>query len=202
MKFSKATMSLLGALVFFSFTCILVYASYQKVKKEQVVIASGKQTTQLEEPAYSNTISVLVSDTAGKSPADQARLANASKPQKVIEIKEKMFLAQVNDVYLNQEDYLGRTIKLEGLFKIEQYSNQEPAYCFVLRYGPGCCGSDGNAGFEVAWDKADKSYPNDDDWVEAVGVLKTYEEDGYPYLYLALSELTVLDKRGAEYVTQ
>ncbi|GHV82947.1 hypothetical protein AGMMS50212_02870 [Spirochaetia bacterium] len=125
--------------------------------------------------------------------------------ERIIEIKEKMFLAQVNDVYLNQEDYLGKAIKLEGLFKSEQYRENDPLYCFVLRYGPGCCGSDGNAGFEVAWNKqtaASKTYPNIDDWVEAVGVLKTYEEDGNPYLYLALSELNVLDKRGAEYVTQ
>jgi uncharacterized membrane protein YcgQ (UPF0703/DUF1980 family) len=110
-----------------------------------------------------------------------------------------MFLAQTNDVYLNPEDYMGKTIKLEGLFKSAHYGENEPPYCFVLRYGPGCCGSDGNAGFEVAWNKP---YPNSDDWVEAAGILKTYEEDGYPYLYLALSELNVLDKRGAEYVTQ
>jgi hypothetical protein len=125
--------------------------------------------------------------------------------ERVIEIKEKMFIAQTNDVYLNQEDYLGKTIKLEGLFKAEQYDKNAPPYCFVLRYGPGCCGSDGNAGFEVAWNKeetASKSYPQEDDWVEAVGVLKTYEENGYPYLYLALSSLNVLEKRGAEFVTQ
>ncbi|MHC6202736.1 TIGR03943 family putative permease subunit [Breznakiellaceae bacterium SP9] len=129
--------------------------------------------------------------------------------ERTIEITEKMFIAQTNDVYLNPEDYTGKTIKLEGLFKAAQYAENAPPYCFVLRYGPGCCGSDGDAGFEVAWNKqgdtvptAAKTYPNIDDWVEAVGVLKTYEENGYPYLYLALSELNVLDKRGAEYVTQ
>jgi zinc transport system permease protein len=33
----------------------------------------------------------------------------------VIEIGEKLFIAQTNDVYLNPEDYLGKRIKLEGL---------------------------------------------------------------------------------------
>ncbi|GHV95432.1 hypothetical protein AGMMS50293_17520 [Spirochaetia bacterium] len=133
----------------------------------------------------------------------------SSEENTVIEIREKMFIAQTNDVYLNPEDYIGKTIKLEGLFKAEQYAENTPLYCFVLRYGPGCCGSDGNAGFEVAWNEqrstaptAAKTYPNIDDWVEAVGVLKTYEEDGYPYLYLALTDLTILDQRGVEYVTQ
>jgi len=120
----------------------------------------------------------------------------------VIEIKEKMFISQVNDVYANPEDYLGKTIKLEGLFKKEQ--GYDKSYCFVLRYGPGCCGYDGNASFEVAWDKEkEKPYPGEDDWVEATGVLKTYKEDGdNEFLYLDLISLNVLDKRGAETVMQ
>jgi zinc transport system permease protein len=126
-----------------------------------------------------------------------------SSGETMIEIREKMFIAQVNDVYLNPEDYLGKAIKLEELFKWEQYGEQP--YCFVIRYGPGCCGFDGNAGFEVAWDNRDPAsaaYPDPDDWVEATGVLQSYEEDGYPYLYLALSSLDVLDTRGEEFVAQ
>ncbi|MDR1178097.1 MAG: hypothetical protein LBK64_04645 [Spirochaetaceae bacterium] len=117
----------------------------------------------------------------------------------IVDIKEKLFIAQTNDVYLNPDDYLGKGIRLEGLFKREGYTGKE--YCFVIRYGPGCCGTDGNAGFEVAWE-GDGVYPDIDDWVEATGVLKTYDEDGYPYLYIALSSLTVMDERGAEFVSQ
>jgi uncharacterized membrane protein YcgQ (UPF0703/DUF1980 family) len=140
----------------------------------------------------------------------QLSLVTRNPDAAVVEIKEKMFIAQTNDIYLNAEDYLGRTIKLEGLFKVEQYTGRDTPYCFVLRYGPGCCGTDGNAGFEVAWDNAltlqpaigFSGYPDADDWVEAAGELKYYEEDGYPYLYIALSSLTVLEERGAEFVTQ
>ena len=122
-----------------------------------------------------------------------------------IEIKEKMFASQVSDVYLNAEDYLGKTVKLEGIFKSEQYFDKDEPYCFVIRYGPGgCCGYDANIGFEVAWARENaKPYPEIDSWVEATGVLKMYEEDGYSqYLYLDLSSLNVLSKRGAEYVLQ
>ena len=122
----------------------------------------------------------------------------------VIEIKEKMFISQVNDVYLNPDDYLGKTIKLEGLFMMEYppYIGTEP-YCFVLRYGPGCCGTDGNVGFEVTW-KADRkiSYPEVNSWVEAVGELKIYSEEFYDVLYLELSSLNVKNTRGAEFVSQ
>ena len=124
----------------------------------------------------------------------------AAETAKVIEIKEKMFLAQVNDVYLNAEDYIGKTLKLEGLFKNADYGDS--FRYFVIRYGPGCCGFDGNAGFEVLWDTEKKQYPKEDDWVEASGVLQRYEEDGFPYLYLALHSLNVLEKRGAEVLSQ
>jgi zinc transport system permease protein len=136
-----------------------------------------------------------------KKPAEKAA------EERVVEIKEKMFIAQTNDIYLNAEDYMGKTIKLQGLFKLARYETREAPYCFVLRYGPGCCGYDGNAGFEVAWDlgggdSAEAAYPKEDDWVEAVGQLKSYVEDDYPYLYIALTSLNVLDERGAEFVTQ
>ncbi|MDR2785094.1 MAG: hypothetical protein LBB83_04175 [Treponema sp.] len=139
---------------------------------------------------------------ADGGPIHKLTAVSPVKPQGVIEIREKMFIAQTNDVYLNPEDYMGRTLKLEGLFKTQAGYEDRPPYCFVLRYGPGCCGYDGNAGFEVAWDGDAPPYPAEDDWVEAVGVLKSYEEDGYPYLYLALSRLQVLDQRGEEFVTQ
>jgi uncharacterized membrane protein YcgQ (UPF0703/DUF1980 family) len=138
-----------------------------------------------------------------ESPAPVKKESPASKKE-VIEIKEKMFISQVNDVYLNPEDYLGKTIKLQGLFKMEQGYNK--SYCFVLRYGPGCCGFDGNVGFEVLWNKDNdkkKPYPGEDSWVEATGELKTYEEDGdNEFLYLDLVSLNVLDKRGSETVLQ
>jgi len=121
----------------------------------------------------------------------------------ILEIKEKMFISQVNDIYLNAEDYLGKTIKLQGLFKEEQPYEGDP-YCFVLRYGPGCCGYDGNVGFEIKWDEnRAQPYPKVDSWIETTGVLKQYEEDGYDqYLYLDLISLNVLNKRGAETVYQ
>jgi uncharacterized membrane protein YcgQ (UPF0703/DUF1980 family) len=162
----------------------------------------------------------LPQDNAGDLPGRQAAFSDqddknlvlvaAGGPKtesgnKIVEIKEKMFIARTNDIYLNPGDYMGKTIKLEGLFKREAYPGSDSPYCFVLRYGPGCCGNDGSAGFEVSWDREDGNpleYPELDSWVEAVGVLKSYTEDDYPYLYLGLLSLTVKEQRGAEFVAQ
>lgn len=117
----------------------------------------------------------------------------------VVEITEKLFIAQTNDIYLNPEDYLGKTIKYEGVFDAYYHEPADETYYYVIRYGPGCCGYDANAGFEVEWDG---EYPKSNDWVEATGVLEAYEEDENSYLRLDLSSLEVLDVRGAEYVSQ
>ncbi|MDR3310715.1 MAG: hypothetical protein LBS90_05150 [Oscillospiraceae bacterium] len=117
----------------------------------------------------------------------------------LVEIKEKLFVAQTNDVYYNTADYMGKTFKLEGIFDIYEVPDTGVTYYSVIRYGPGCCGIDANPGFEVRFDGV---CPAQDDWVEAVGVLEEYEEDGYSYLRLALTSLTVLTTRGVEYVTQ
>ncbi len=128
---------------------------------------------------------------------------NISKPSdrsgEIFEIKEKMFIGQTNDIYQNPMDYMGKTIKYEGIFNTYEAPETGNVYYSVIRYGPGCCGTDANAGFEVEWDK---KYPKQNDWVEAIGVLGEYSEDGQKYLRLTLSSLKVLEKRGEETVLQ
>ncbi len=119
----------------------------------------------------------------------------------IVEITEKLFIAQTNDIYVNTDDYLGKTIKYEGIFQAYYYDVTDTTYYSVIRYGPGCCGYDANAGFEVIWD-GKGNYAEQDDWVEAVGTLETYEEGGAEYLRLKLSSLKVLSTRGMEYVQQ
>ena len=94
---------------------------------------------------------------------------------------------------------MGKTLQYEEIFDIYEVPDSGAKYYTVIRYGPGCCGVDANAGFEVKWDG---EYPSQNDWVEAIGVLEEYEEDEYKYLRLALTSLTVLPTRGAEYVSQ
>jgi zinc transport system permease protein len=206
-----ASIVMINIFAFVLFWGINIFTKERKIMKNVSIISfivifffSGCGNAKIVSQASNaaGTLSVVLPQ--GIQEKGQTPVLLNSEEKKVIEIKEKMFIAQINDVYRNPEDYIGNMIKLEGLFVSEQYGDNEP-YCFVIRYGPGCCGTDGNAGFEVAWNKQDaesKTYPNSDDWVEAVGILQTYEEDGYPYLYLDLSELNILNERGAEYVTQ
>ena len=124
----------------------------------------------------------------------------------IIEIKENMFITQIDEINLNYKDYLGKTIKLEGFFRHNFW--EEHNWFFVVRNVPDCCGDGGVTGFEVTWDPdfqgtnhdVDLSlFPERDAWVEAIGELGHYEFFGNK-LFLVLSELNVLETRGMDFV--
>lgn len=152
-------------------------------------------------PAKSNAAGTQAVDAGDSSDTgtDINTLPSSDATSDIIEISEKVFIAQTNDIYINTDDYLNRIIKYEGIFQAYHYDVTDTTYYSVIRYGPGCCGFDANAGFEVEWDG---DYPEQNDWVEAVGTLETYEEGGAQYLRLKLSSLKVLPVRGAEFVQQ
>ncbi len=165
-----------------------------------ILPSCAKQTTSSPLPATNNAGTQAID-----SPASSDEPLHGVLPpidhtgSDLVEIREKLFIAQINDIYLNAEDYLGKTIKYEGIFDSFTWEETGDIYYYVIRYGPGCCGTDGNAGFEIAWEGEN---PALNDWVEVIGVLELYEEDGRQYLRINVSSLTVLTTRGAEYVSQ
>ena len=147
----------------------------------------------------------------GKNVPVKSGMATPQAPAStaVCDIKENMFLTQISDIYKNHKDFLGKTIRLEGFLKPAEYNGNHNYY--VIRKAPGCCGDDGEVGFEVTWkpsyqgldDGSDRgSYPQKGEWVLAEGKLGIYDKSGMQYLYLSLSKLNVLEKRGAEFVSR
>ena len=119
--------------------------------------------------------------------------------REIIDIREKMFMTQVNDIYTNANNYAGKGVRFEGVYNEDLYGVGETFHS-VTRSTPGCCGDDGaRIGFEVVWDQP---FPQPGSWAEAAGVLEQYEEDGEMRLRVQLVSLQVLDVRGAELVTQ
>jgi len=128
---------------------------------------------------------------------DASETVSAPKGDEVF-IKDKMFIAQTNDIYYNPENYKDKTIRYEGIFEVYNIPETGEEYYAVIRYGPACCEDDETAGFEVVWDG---EYPEKNDWVSAAGILEQYEENGALYFRLVLSSLEVLPTRGEEHVT-
>ena len=118
----------------------------------------------------------------------------------IIDITEKMYVTWINEIYVNSDDYLGKTIKIEGMYLSDYIDVTQMTYHFVYRVGPGCCGNDGSmCGFEFVYDG---EFPKDNDWIEVIGTLEEYEEDGEEYLRLHADKVTVKEERGNENVYQ
>jgi len=138
-------------------------------------------------------------DASQSSPVAQVVTQGAaSSSQDVIELTEKMYVTYINEIYTNYDDYIGRTIKLQGMFSSDYYEANKTTYYYVYRVGPGCCGNDGSmCGFEFTWDG---EMPQDNDWIEVIGTLNKYDLDGQTYLTLKASSVTKMAVRGAENV--
>lgn len=171
--------------------CILMSTGCSHTENNSETVTSAETSIQADSLINTDETAAEAFDTSDIS-------ADNTTDEDIVEIKEKLFIAQTYDIYTNTEDYLGKTIKYEGIFDFYSSEDEVTTYYYVIRYGPGCCGDDGTAGFEVIWDG---DYPEQNEWVEAIGVLETYEENGRPYLRLRLTSLTVLEERGAENVT-
>lgn len=115
----------------------------------------------------------------------------------IIEIKERMFVQQCNDIYLNPDEYKDKIIKIEGMYDEYDSFTGDEKYSYVVRYGPGCCGDDGLVGFEFIYDG---DIPKVNDWIQVLGTLDTVDEGDYEYIVLKALEVNVLDVRGEEFV--
>ena len=85
----------------------------------------------------------------------------------IVEITDNFFIEQLNDIYINANDYIGKTIKIEGLVYYYEESNGDICYA-VIRNTPGCCGNDGLAGIDIRYNK---DYPEENKWIEVIGVV-------------------------------
>ncbi|NPV89630.1 MAG: hypothetical protein HPY50_02485 [Firmicutes bacterium] len=117
----------------------------------------------------------------------------------MVEIREKMFIQQCDDIYMNPADYKDKIIKLEGMYQEYVNKNEEKTYRYIYRRTPGCCGADGEAGFQFTYNG---KTPKPNDWIKVAGTIEVVKDStGYENVILHLTELEVSDKRGAEFVT-
>ncbi|MDR2542443.1 MAG: hypothetical protein LBC80_03215 [Treponema sp.] len=119
----------------------------------------------------------------------------------IIEIRERMFLTQIQDIYMNINSYLGKTLRLEGIF-LNSQMNGEQFYSVYRNSIDNCCGG-GKIGFDVRWPEGhEKPFPETDSWVDVTGVLSFYQQGSSRFLYLELSSLRVMNTRGLEFVNR
>ena len=106
--------------------------------------------------------------------------------EEIVVITERFFFNQMTHITMNLNEYEGRTIQLEGLFR--KFSLPARDAYIVMRYAL-CCE------YKPIWFELDLNSfepPEDDAWVEVVGILEL--RDRVPMLLV--TSLTELEERG------
>ena len=103
-----------------------------------------------------------------------------------------MLSAELSNIGSNISKYLGKTIRISGIYSSFYYEETDKIYFNVITYmDPTMCCSEG---MEFIWN-GDHNYPDDypaeDSAIEVIGVLGSYEELGIRYCYLAIDEIAI-----------
>ncbi len=179
-------------------TCLMISLTGCTVEKAQSSQGTpGATSAQATDASQMPDASRIPDATQASDSASGAQAVPASNSD-VIELTEEMYVTYINEIYTNFDDYIGRTIKLQGMFASEYYEPNQTTYDYVYRVGPGCCGNDGSmCGFEFSWNG---EMPEENDWIEVIGTLDKYDLEGQTYLTLKAQSVTEMSDRGAENV--
>lgn len=103
-----------------------------------------------------------------------------------------MVYSEVYNMVFKPDDYLGKVIKINGIYYSSYYEETDLYYHFVIiDDATACCQS----GIEFIWSGEQKfpdDYPADGAEIEIVGVYGSYDELDYTYFYLAVDDIVVI----------
>ena len=117
----------------------------------------------------------------------------AQEADDILVIGDRFFVQQIDDIFINRPQNLGRTIRYEGVFRAMHWAPTDTYHFYVVRYVMSCCGFHA-VGFELL----PYNVPPlpDETWVEVTGVLE--EDDGF--IVIRVISLIETTERGAEVV--
>ncbi|MCL1798368.1 MAG: hypothetical protein FWG23_01310 [Eggerthellaceae bacterium] len=100
-----------------------------------------------------------------------------------------MVYAEVSNIMANPDDYIGKTVRMSGLYYVEAGAEPGKNYHYVvIEDAAACC----RQGLEFIWngDHAyPKDYPKEQARIEIVGVFGSYDELGQTYYYVAVDDI-------------
>ena len=100
-----------------------------------------------------------------------------------------MLYSAIYDIMMEPEDYLGKTIKIEGQFTVfPDEQSDENRYAVIIADASACC--EQGIMFTLAGEHTyPDDYPEPEDDITVVGEFKLYNEGEYFYYYLGESEI-------------
>ena len=125
---------------------------------------------------------------------------NGARSVDTLNIADSTFVNQITDIQNNPASYIGKTIKLEGIFEADEHEGH--AHYYVYRNTAIYDTDHGHEhinkiGLEFEYNG---SLPKDDDFIEVVGVLRNSTDHGNTSIVLEATSVIILSERGPETV--
>ena len=124
---------------------------------------------------------------------------NVNNSGDIIIIEEKMFMLELNDIYLNYKDYEGKTIKYDGFVYIDEFTKAT-----VIGREYYCCGYDSYMiGFECDFgENKEKMILENDKWFDVEGIICINKgEDGMEYPFVKITSIKEKAEEGQRVVS-
>lgn len=107
-------------------------------------------------------------------------------------LSSTMVYAEVYNIMMNPNDYIGKTIKMRGPYVTSFYDQTGMNYHYVLIEDAAACCQQGME-FKLPEDFAfPQDYPEVNTEIEVAGVFGSYDEQDYTYYYLEAEGLSVI----------
>ena len=103
-----------------------------------------------------------------------------------------MLYAKVNSIMTTPDNYMGKRIKMSGIYSATYFEETELFYHYVIIEDTAACCVQG---LEFIWngDHAyPDDYPEDNANIEVIGVLDSYDELDNTYYYLSVDDISVI----------
>jgi len=115
----------------------------------------------------------------------------SSEKSGVIEFTDSTYMANLNDIYANYDEYKDKTVKYKGLV----YYWEDDIKIIGRKYY--CCGTDA---FVVGFESVGfEEMPEENSWVEVEGIVKVKEENNEMVPYIEILNIAGTEP-GEEYV--
>lgn len=132
--------------------------------------------------AEKSAVDRLIEESQGNLSADDAA-ENAAKPElDLTELSSTMVYAEVYNMMLRPEEYLGRTIRMEGQFSLYQGADRD-YYACIIKDATACCAQ----GIEFVLKEnfaSPRSFPEVGDKITVSGTFDIYTENGGSFCQL------------------
>ncbi|MCR5792054.1 MAG: hypothetical protein K6G65_02685 [Lachnospiraceae bacterium] len=158
------------------FVIVLSACQSEKIAKEDNV-TSDEISTQQE-----NQVEKQVPEQSEQS--EQLEQPEQSTDVDLTTLSSTMVYSEVYNMVMTPEDYIGKTVKMEGTFAVyENEENGKKYFACLISDATACCSQ--GIEFVLQGDaKYPEDYPKEGDNITVEGIFGTYDEEGTEYCQL------------------